>query len=88
MCATLLSTYGEEQKAQVEKSCSTNSSLSKPRIEVPQQDHVLDARRARSLARANSRGINYTRKYWSRPDREGVDALLAAIDKPSSRSGD
>jgi len=76
------STYGEEQKAQVEKVLGELDSLAKPRIEVLNKIDLLDAheredclsaRRCRS-AWANRRGFRFS------PYRRGNEALLKAVD--------
>jgi len=86
------SSYGEEQKAQVEKVLGELESLSKPRIEVLNKIDLLpEAERAALAARTNASskdvgahggagggaGIEVA---FSALTGEGVDALLAAID--------
>jgi GTP-binding protein HflX len=76
------STYGEEQKAQVEKVLGELEALSKPRIEVLNKIDVLDAREREGLAaRKQPRHQLQQEVLVSAQTGEGVDALLAAIDK-------
>ncbi|MGA2047917.1 MAG: GTPase HflX [Terracidiphilus sp.] len=73
------STYGEEQKAQVEKVLGELDSLSKPRIEVLNKIDLLDSHeREGFLSRAQSQpaGEAAVSAYTG----EGIDALLKAID--------
>ena len=71
------SSYGEEQKAQVEKVLDELESLSKPRIEVLNKIDLLDAAERRAIRdRAAARG----EAAVSARTGEGLDALLAAID--------
>jgi GTP-binding protein HflX len=83
------STYGEEQKAQVEKVLGELDSLSKPRIEVLNKIDLLpDDERAALIARTNLRlqnedapGIAHgTEVALSAVTGEGVSDLLKAID--------
>ena len=72
------STYGEEQKAQVEKVLGELESLDKPRIEVLNKIDLLGEReRDGLLGRAASSG----EVAVSARTGEGTDALLAAIDR-------
>jgi GTP-binding protein HflX len=76
------SSYGEEQKVQVEKVLDELESLSKPRIEVLNKIDLLSAEdRAALLARAktNPEGESAIAPLSARTG-EGVDDLLAAID--------
>jgi GTP-binding protein HflX len=82
------SSYGEEQKAQVEKVLELES-LSKPRIEVLNKIDLLgEAERAALLSRANARPKDKSAHgagagaevALSAQTGEGVDDLLAAID--------
>ena len=86
------SSYGEEQKAQVEKVLGELDSLAKPRIEVlnkidllPENERTALLARANSAARANSgsksEGAPGTAAVAvSALTGEGMDALLAALD--------
>ena len=67
------STYGEEQKAQVEKVLGELESLDKPRIEVLNKIDLLDEPEREGLA---SRGEVVVSALTG----EGMDALLKAID--------
>jgi GTPase len=76
------STYGEEQKAQVEKVLGELESLSKPRIEVlnkidllPEDEHAALIARRNTTPKAESAGV-----LLSALTGEGIPALLAAID--------
>jgi GTP-binding protein HflX len=71
------STYGEEQKTQVEKVLGELNALSKPRIEVLNKMDLLDASQREGIA-ARSGGVEI--KVSARTG-EGVDALLNAIDQ-------
>src|SRR3569833_2827291 len=73
------SSYGEEQKAQVEKVLDELEALSKPQIEVLNKIDLLDAHEREGLAE---------REQHKRPEvvvsaqtGEGMDALVEAIDK-------
>ena len=84
------STYGEEQKAQVEKVLGELESLSKPRIEVLNKIDLLpEDERAALVARANSNpkgksahgaGTGAAGVPLSALTGEGIPVLLAAID--------
>ena len=82
------STYGEEQKAQVEKVLGELESLSKPRIEVLNKIDLLpEDERAALLLAQNSRprgesasGTGAAEVPVSALTGEGIPALLAAID--------
>ena len=72
------STYGDEQKVQVEKVLAELDALSKPRIEVLNKIDVLGERdRAGLLERSLAGG----EVLVSARTGEGMDALLAAIDR-------
>ena len=76
------STYGEEQKAQVEKVLGELESLDKPRIEVLNKidllgEHERDGLLARSK---NSGGVGAEVPVSARTG-EGMEALLTAIDR-------
>ena len=76
------STYGEEQKAQVEKVLGELEALSKPRIEVLNKIDLLDANEREGLA-ARVQPIHQRHQaevLVSAQTGEGVDVLLAAID--------
>jgi GTP-binding protein HflX len=77
------STYGEEQKAQVEKVLGELEALGKPRIEVLNKTDLLDAHEREGLAaREQPRHQRHQIEVLvSAQTGEGVDALLAAIDK-------
>ncbi|MGA8740865.1 MAG: GTPase HflX [Terracidiphilus sp.] len=77
------STYGAEQKAQVEKVLGELEALSKPRIEVLNKIDLLDAHQREGLAaREQPRHERHQVEVMvSAQTGEGVDALLAAIDK-------
>ena len=71
------STYGDEQKAQVEKVLGELDSLSKPRIEVINKIDLLDPHERLGLEdRARSGG----EVAVSAVTGEGLDSLLASID--------
>ena len=73
------SSYGEEQKAQVEKVLDELEALSKPRIEVLNKIDLLDAHEREGLAaREQPRQVEV---LVSAQTGEGMDALLSAIDK-------
>jgi GTP-binding protein HflX len=72
------STYGEEQKAQVEKVLGELDSLAKPRIEVMNKiDLVADNERQGLLKRTPSTG----EVAVSAQTGEGIEALLTALDQ-------
>jgi GTP-binding protein HflX len=71
------STYGEEQKSQVEKVLGELESLGKPRIEVMNKIDLLDAHERQGLqARSQANG----EVAVSARTGEGMNALLDAID--------
>src|SRR6202034_1870820 len=76
------SSYGEEQKAQVEKVLGELDSLAKPRIEVLNKIDLLgEHEREGLLARAQkSQSIPAVEVAVSAQTGEGIDALLQAID--------
>jgi GTP-binding protein HflX len=75
------STYGEEQKSQVETVLGELDSLSKPRIEVLNKIDLLgDEERASLLARTNSSSKSENAVALSARTGEGIPALLEAID--------
>jgi GTP-binding protein HflX len=76
------SSYGEEQKSQVEKVLGELDSLSKPRIEVLNKiDLLAEAEREGLLGRARSRSDPAGEVAVSAQTGEGMEALLAAIDR-------
>jgi GTPase len=76
------STYGEEQKSQVERVLGELESLSKPRIDVLNKIDLLPAREREALiSRAESRPPGEKLVALSARTGEGLDALLAAIDE-------
>jgi len=72
------STYGEEQKSQVEKVLGELEALAKPRIEVLNKIDLLGEDQRRGLAGADGSGGAIP---VSARTGEGTDALLAAIDQ-------
>ena len=75
------STYGEEQKAQVERVLDELESLSKPRIEVLNKIDLLSTeKREALLSRMKSGQPDESVVALSAIKGEGLDALLAAID--------
>jgi GTP-binding protein HflX len=75
------STYGGEQKAQVEKVLGELESLSKPRIEVLNKIDLLpEDERAALVARTNISPKGEGAVALSAVTGEGIPALLAAID--------
>ncbi len=81
------STYGDEQKAQVEKVLDELGSLSKPRIEVlnkidllPEDERVALLSRANSSPKVESSAGAGEAAAVSALTGEGIPALLAAID--------
>lgn len=74
------STYGEEQKAQVEKVLGELDALSKPRIEVLNKIDLLDGKEREGMA-ARELPRHRAEVLVSAQTGEGVEALLAAIDK-------
>ena len=76
------STYGEEQKAQVEKVLGELESLDKPRIEVLNKIDLLgEHERDGLLARFKNAGGVGAEVPVSAQTGEGMEALLAAIDR-------
>jgi len=75
------STYGEEQKSQVEKVLGELESLDKPRIEVMNKIDLLgEHERDGLLARFKNGGVGVEVPVSAQTG-EGMDALLAAIDR-------
>jgi GTP-binding protein HflX len=76
------STYGEEQKAQVEKVLGELESLAKPRIEVLNKIDLLgEHAREGLLARALSQSGSTSEVVVSAQTGEGMEALLKALDE-------
>ncbi len=76
------SSYGAEQKAQVEKVLGELEALNKPRIEVLNKIDLLDAHEREGLsARTNSNPKEDSAVTLSAQTGEGLDELLTAIDK-------
>jgi GTPase len=73
------STYGEEQKAQVEKVLDELEALSKPHIEVLNKIDLLDVHEREGMADREQH--RYPEVLVSAQTGEGMDALLEAIDK-------
>ncbi len=74
------STYGDEQKAQVEKVLGELNALSKPRIEVLNKIDLLDAhQREGTASRSHAPGAREV--LVSARTGEGIDALFAAVDQ-------
>ena len=73
------STYGEEQKAQVEKVLDELEALSKPQIEVLNKIDLLNAHEREGLAERER--YRHPEVVVSAQSGEGMDALLEAIDK-------
>ena len=74
------STYGEEQKAQVEKVLGELNALSKPRIEVLNKIDLLDTHQREGIAsRATPQSGGEV--LVSARTGDGIDSLLAAIDE-------
>ncbi len=76
------STYGEVQKAQVEKVLGELEALAKPRIEVFNKIDLLDPHEREGLAaRERPADERQVEVLVSAQSGEGMDALLGAIDK-------
>jgi len=76
------STYGEEQKAQVERVLGDLQSLGKPRIEVLNKIDLLDDHERQGLHERSEAGSGSgTEVALSARTGEGLDALLQAIDR-------
>jgi GTP-binding protein HflX len=73
------SSYGEEQKAQVEKVLDELEALGKPRIEVLNKIDLLDAHEREGLGEREQH--RHPEVAVSAQTGDGMDALLAAIDK-------
>jgi len=75
------STYGDEQKAQVEKVLGELEALSKPRIEVLNKIDLLDATQRATLLERSGTGEQVEGAVaLSARTGEGTEALFAAID--------
>ena len=76
------SSYGEEQKAQVEKVLGELDALSKPRIEVLNKVDLLDALQREGIAsRPCANALQGPEVLVSARTGEGTEALLEAIDQ-------
>ena len=76
------SSYGAEQKAQVEKVLDELDALAKPRIEALNKIDLLDAHQREGLsARTKSTPKGESAVALSAQTGEGMDALLEAIDR-------
>ncbi len=73
------STYGEEQKTQVEKVLGELEALTKPRIEVLNKIDLLDAHQREGLASREQAAAGHE-VLVSAQTGEGIEALLLAID--------
>jgi GTP-binding protein HflX len=73
------STYGEEQKAQVEKVLGELDALGKPRIEVLNKIDLLSAHEREGIAAREQ--PHHGEVMVSAETGEGLDALLAALDR-------
>jgi GTP-binding protein HflX len=75
------STYGDEQKAQVEKVLGELNALSKPRIEVRNKIDLLSPQERDGIAsRLDSASPAHREVLVSAATGEGIDLLMAAID--------
>ena len=70
------STYGEEQKTQVEKVLGELNALSKPRVEVLNKIDLLDGHQRQGMASRGGQEVLVSARTG-----EGIDALLEAIDE-------
>jgi GTP-binding protein HflX len=76
------SSYGEEQKAQVEKVLGELNALSKPRIEVLNKIDLLSAPEREGIAsRRESHAIAHPEVLVSANTGEGIDSLIESIDE-------
>jgi len=76
------STYGEEQKTQVERVLAELGALSKPRIEVLNKIDLLDPHQREGLASRPQAQAETSREVAvSAQTGEGIEALLAAMDE-------
>ena len=75
------SVYGEEQKAQVEKVLGELDSLAKPRIEVLNKIDLLDEQEREGLLERVPGHAGPVEVAVSAQTGEGMDALLAALDR-------
>ena len=76
------STYGEEQKAQVERVLGELESLGKPRIEVLNKIDLLETHEREGLLdRSEGSSGNGCEVALSARTGDGIDALLRAIDR-------
>ncbi|MGO9340483.1 MAG: GTPase HflX [Terracidiphilus sp.] len=75
------STYGEEQKAQVEKVLGELESLAKPRIDVLNKIDLLGEHEREGLLSRGQGQAGSTEVAVSAQTGEGMEALLAALDQ-------
>jgi GTP-binding protein HflX len=75
------SSYGEEQKTQVERVLGELDALAKPRIEVLNKVDLLDEETRKALAHRLDAAPSAPRVALSARTGEGVEALFAAIDE-------
>ncbi len=76
------STYGDEQKAQVEKVLGELRALTKPRIEVLNKTDLLEQHEREGLvSRAQAESPRTPEVFVSARTGEGIDSLLTAIDE-------
>jgi GTP-binding protein HflX len=75
------STYGDEQKTQVEKVLGELEALAKPRIEVLNKIDLLDEPAREALAHRLEAEPEAERVLLSARSGEGIDGLLASIDQ-------
>jgi GTP-binding protein HflX len=74
------SSYGDEQKSQVEKVLGELNALSKPRVEVLNKIDLLESRECEGIA-SRGRSASAREVLVSARTGEGIHALLAAIDE-------
>ncbi len=75
-----VSSYGEEQKAQVEKVLGELNALSKPRIEVLNKVDLLDTHQRQGIA-SRATAPSGREALVSARTGEGIDALLRVVDE-------
>ena len=76
------STYGHEQKAQVEKVLGELNALSKPRIEILNKVDLLDEHQREGIAsRPHSPSLGGREILVSARTGEGIESILTAIDE-------
>jgi GTP-binding protein HflX len=74
------SSYGDEQKSQVEKVLGELNALSKPRVEVLNKIDLLESRECEGIA-SRGRSASAREVLVSARTGEGIHALLGAIDE-------